>query len=51
MVEFLGGLGVSIYNVMKVNVDNQGAIALAKNPVFHDRLKHPSTYNITLPDA
>ena len=39
MVEFLGGLGVSIYNAMKVNVENQGAIALAKNPVVHDRLK------------
>jgi len=23
-----------------VNVDNQGAIALAKNPVFHNRSKH-----------
>jgi hypothetical protein len=25
---------------MVVNVDNQGAVALAKNPVFHDRSKH-----------
>ena len=39
MVEFLGGLGVSIYNAMKVKVENQGAIALAKNPMIHDRLK------------
>ena len=23
-----------------LNVDNQGAIALAKNPVFHQRSKH-----------
>ena len=40
MVEFLEGLGVSIHNAMMINVDNQGAIALARNPVFHDRSKH-----------
>ena len=40
MLDFLGGLGVSICNAMVVNVDNQGAIALARNPVFHDRSKH-----------
>ncbi len=34
------GLGVSIHDAMVVNVDNQVAIALAKNPVFHDRSKH-----------
>ena len=26
--------------VMVVNTDNQASIALAKNPVFHDRSKH-----------
>ena len=40
MVDFFGGLGVSIHKAMAVNVDNQGAIALAKNPVFHNRSKH-----------
>jgi hypothetical protein len=40
MMDFLGGLGVSIRDAMVINVDNQGAIALAKNPVFHDRSKH-----------
>lgn len=28
---------------MVVHVDNQGAIALAKNPVFNDRPKHINT--------
>ena len=40
MVDFLRDLGISIHNTMVVNSDNQGAIALAKNPVFHDRSKH-----------
>ena len=40
MVEFLEGLGVSIHNAMMINVNNQGAIALARNPVFHNRSKH-----------
>jgi hypothetical protein len=39
-VEFLRDLGVPIPKVMVVNVDNQGAVALAKNPVFHDCSKH-----------
>ena len=38
--EFLRGLGVSIHDAMMVYVDNQGAIVLAKNSVFHDRSKH-----------
>jgi hypothetical protein len=37
---FLKGLGVSVRDPVVVNVDNQGGIALAKNPVFHDRSKH-----------
>ena len=36
-IEFLKTLGVSICNVMTVNVDNQGAMALARNPVFHNQ--------------
>ena len=27
----------------KLNVDNKSAIALAKNPVYHDRSKHIDT--------
>lgn len=40
MVDFLRDLGISIHDTMVINADNQGAIALAKNPVFHDRSKH-----------
>ena len=36
-IEFLKTLGVSICDAMTVNVDNQGAMALARNPVFHNR--------------
>jgi hypothetical protein len=39
-VEFLRDLGVPIPGAMVVNVNNQGAVALAKNPVFHDCSKH-----------
>jgi len=37
MVDPLKNLGVSLRALMVVNV---GSIALAKNPVFHDRSKH-----------
>src|SRR5258708_36996647 len=40
MVDFLNNLGVSLQGPMVVNADNQGGIALAKNPVFHDCSKH-----------
>ena len=40
MTDFLQNLGVSLHGPMVVNADNQGSIALAKNPVFHDRSKH-----------
>ena len=40
MVNFLKDLGISVQDSMVVNADNQGSIALAKNPVFHNRLKH-----------
>ena len=40
MVDFLKNLGISIHDTMVVNADNQGSMALAKNPVFHDRSKH-----------
>ena len=36
-IEFLKTLGVSICDAMMVNVDNQGAMALVRNPVFHNR--------------
>ena len=36
-IEFLKTLGVSIHNTMTVNVDNQGTMALARNPVFHNQ--------------
>jgi len=37
---FLKGLGIPMDDAMVVHVDNQGAISLTKNPVFHDRSKH-----------
>jgi hypothetical protein len=40
MTDLLRNLGVSLRGPMVVNADNQGSIALAKNPVFHDRSKH-----------
>ena len=40
MVDFLWDIGISIHNTMVINANNQGAIALAKNPVFHDHSKH-----------
>ena len=33
-------IGVSICDVMMVNVDNQGAMALVRNPVFHNWYPH-----------
>ena len=40
MVDFLKDLGILVQDSMVVNADNQGSIALAKNPVFHNWLKH-----------
>src|SRR5258706_652941 len=40
MLDFLKGLGIPMDSAMVVHVDNQGAIALANNPVFLDHLKH-----------
>ena len=40
MMDFLRNLGISMREPLTVNADNQGSIALAKNPVFHDRSKH-----------
>ena len=40
MADFLQNLGVSLHGLMVVNADNQGSIALVKNPVFHDCSKH-----------
>ena len=36
IVDFLKDLGISVQDSMVVNADNQGSIALAKNPVFHN---------------
>lgn len=38
--DFLGNIGVELWGPMVVNADNQGSIALTKNPVFHDHSKH-----------
>ena len=38
--DFLASLGVSVQGPVVINADNQGSIALARNPVFHDRPKH-----------
>ena len=40
MTNFLGSLGVSLQGLVVINADNQGSIALTRNPVFHDWLKH-----------
>ena len=39
MGDFLSSLGVMMQGPMVVNADNQGSIALTKNPVFHELLK------------
>ena len=36
MVDFLKDLSILVQDSMVVNADNQGSIALAKNPVFHN---------------
>ena len=36
MVDFLKDLSISVQDSMVINADNQGSIALAKNPVFHN---------------
>ena len=48
MVDFLKNLGIELRGPMVVNVDNQGSIAPAKNPVLHDHSKHIDilTYSI-----
>ena len=38
--EFLGELGVPFEQPVEIFVDNQGAQAIAKNPVAHERTKH-----------
>jgi len=40
MGDVLFSLRVTVQGPMVVNADNQGSIALVKNPVFHDRSKH-----------
>jgi len=40
MADFLKNLGVSVQGPVVVNADNQGNIALLKNPVFHDLSRH-----------
>jgi len=40
MADFLKVLDVSVQGPVVVNTDNQGSIALSKNPVFHDHSKH-----------
>jgi hypothetical protein len=40
MTDFLQNLGILLGEPLVVNADNQGSIALAKNPVFHNQSKH-----------
>ena len=40
MADFLGSLGVSLQGPVVINANNQGSIALMRNLVFHDQLKH-----------
>ena len=40
MVDFLQRLDTSIHDTTMVNADNQGSMALARDPVFHDRSTH-----------
>jgi len=37
MIDFLHSLSVTLQGPTLVNADNQGSIALAKDPVSHDR--------------
>jgi hypothetical protein len=38
--DFLQDLCVAFEGTLLINDDNQGAISLAKNPVYHDHSKH-----------
>lgn len=40
LVRLLGELGVSQLQPVNLHCDNQSAIYIAKNPVFHERTKH-----------
>nr|AAP44677.1 putative gag-pol polyprotein [Oryza sativa Japonica Group] len=43
MAQLLGEINQAQPDVFKLMVDNKSAIALSKNPVFHDRRKHIAT--------
>lgn len=40
LVKLLSDFGISVSAVIPVFCDNQAAIHIAKNPVFHERTKH-----------
>jgi hypothetical protein len=40
LAQLLGDLRSKAFEGVELNVDNQSALALMKNPVFHDRSKH-----------
>ncbi len=44
MAQLLGEINQAQPDVFKLMVDNKSAIALSKNPVFHDRRKHIATW-------
>jgi len=40
MKSFLSFLGISLAKPMKLYCDNQAALHIAKNPIFHERTEH-----------
>jgi hypothetical protein len=40
LARLLGNLRSKAVECVELNIDNQSALALMKNPVFHDRSKH-----------
>jgi len=48
LVRLLEELGINNLTLVSLNCDNQSALHIAKNPVFHERTKHIETdYHFT----